>query len=665
MQSQDPDQQKNLLIAVALSMAILLGWQIFYAGPKMEEQQARERAKQEQTQTTTPRATTPDAATKLQPPVPMSEGAVPGAAAPPPLVKTRKQALAASPRLAIETPSLTGSIALKSGRIDDLVLVKYRETIDPTSPNVVLFSPANSPAPYFAEYGWVQQGGSPKKLPDRKTLWQADGDASLTPTNPVTLTWDNGEGLVFKRTLSIDDDYMIKVADAVENNSGETVTLIPYARIHRYGTPKIKGFYILHEGLIGVIGEKGLQEIDYTDAAEEGGTQTFKNATGGWLGFTDKYWASALVPSQTEPFRAQFSGHEPTSAADKASYQTDYLRQPVTIAPGQSQGVEAHLYAGAKKVDIIERYQADLKILNFDLMIDWGWFYFITKPLFYLLEAINSVVHNFGVSILILTVLVRLAFFPLANKQFASMAKMKKLQPQMEQLRERYKDDKMRQQQELMNLYKKEKVNPISGCLPILLQIPVFFALYKVLYVTIDMRQAPFFGWIQDLSAPDPTSVFNLFGLLPFAVPDFLHIGAWPLIMGITMWLQMQLNPQQPDPIQQQIFNWMPVLFTFLLASFPAGLVIYWAWSNTLSLMQQSYIMKKHGVEIHLLGNIERTFRPVASLSKQLMSAANERLPGSQASKAANDEKDDKTAKPAANGKQEPAAKTDAKKERP
>lgn len=659
MQSQDPDQQKNLWIAVALSMAILLGWQIFYAGPKMEQQQARERAKQEQAKTSAPAEET-----KSQSPVAMPKGAVPGAAAPPAPVETRKQALAESPRLAIETPSLKGSIALKSGRIDDLILMKYRETVDPTSPHVVLFSPANSPAPYFAEYGWVQQGGSPHKLPDRETLWQADGNATLTPTNPVTLTWDNGTGLVFKRTLSIDDDYMIKVADAVENKSGKTVTLIPYARIHRYGTPKIEGFFILHEGLIGVMGEEGLQEVDYVDAAEEDGTKTFKQVTGGWLGFTDKYWASALVPNQTEPFRAQFSGHEPASAGGNASYQTDYLRQPVTIAPGQSQGVEAHLYAGAKKVSIIERYQADLNIKNFDLMIDWGWFYFITKPLFYLLEAINSVVHNFGVTILILTVLVRLAFFPLANKQFASMAKMKKLQPQMEQLRERYKDDKMRQQQELMDLYKKEKVNPISGCLPILLQIPVFFALYKVLYVTIDMRHAPFFGWIKDLSAPDPTSLFNLFGLLPFAVPEFLHIGVWPLIMGITMWLQMQLNPQQPDPIQQQIFNWMPVLFTFLLASFPAGLVIYWAWSNILSLAQQSYIMKKHGVEIHLLGNIERTFRPIANISDRLVSGAKEKLQGLQAFNTATDEQEDKTAKTVDNEKKQPATETDAKDKR-
>jgi YidC/Oxa1 family membrane protein insertase len=368
MQSQDPDQQKNLLIAVALSMSVLLGWQLFYAGPKMEEQQARERAKQEQT-----RAATPDGKTKSDSPVAIPEsGAVPGAAAPPARVETRAQALTASPRLAVETPSLRGSIALKSGRIDDLVLMKYRETIDPNSPNVVLFSPANSPAPYFADYGWVQQGGTPHKLPDRESVWQPESDAPLTPTNPVKLTWDNGQGLVFQRTIFVDDDYMFKVADAVKNTSDETVTLIPYARIHRYGTPKIEGFFILHEGLIGVMGEEGLQEIDYTDAAEEDGTQTFKSVTGGWLGFTDKYWASALVPNQTELFRAQFSGQEPTSTTGKATYQTDYLLEPVTIAPGQSRGVEAHLYAGAKKVSIIERYQADLNIKNFDLMIDWN-----------------------------------------------------------------------------------------------------------------------------------------------------------------------------------------------------------------------------------------------------------------------------------------------------
>jgi len=629
MQLQDPDQQRNLLLAVVLSMAVLLGWQIFYAGPKMKEEQARQRAVEQQQTVTSPDQPPTAREGASTSPVAVPEGTVPGTAAGSALAQTREAAIADSPRLPVATPSLHGTINLKSGRIDDLVLVKYHETVDPKSPNVVLFSPASSPHPYFAEYGWVPSGPTEQKLPGRDTLWQAESGATLTPTSPVTLTWDNGQGLVFKRTISVDDEYMFKIADAVENRTGAEITLIPYARIHRYGTPKVRGYWILHEGMIGVVGEEGLQEIDYGEAVEEDGTKTFDNAVGGWLGFTDKYWAAALVPNQTTPFRAQFSGQGPRLPGDQPAYQTDYLLPAVTVASGQSQSVEARLFAGAKQVKILQHYETAGDIKQFDLLIDWGWFFFITKPLFYLMEYINSIVHNFGVTIIILTVLVRLFFFPLANKQFSSMAKMKKLQPQMEQLRERFKDDKARQQQELMELYRKEKVNPIAGCLPILLQLPVFFALYKVLFITIDMRHAPFFGWIQDLSAPDPTSLFNLFGLLPYAVPEFLHIGVWPLLMGITMWLQMQLNPQQPDPVQQQIFNWMPVVFTFLLASFPAGLVIYWAWSNILSLAQQSFIMKRQGVEIHLVGNVSRKLQSVTTMSEQAAALVKQWLPGS------------------------------------
>ena len=391
------------------------------------------------------------------------------------------------------------------------------------------------------------------------------------------------------------------------------ISLTPYARVHRYGTPKIENNWILHEGLIGVIGAQGEQRSKYANALEEP-PRTFEPATGGWLGFTDKYWASTVIPDQKAPYRATFSAQAPKLPSEQPSYQADYMRDTLKVAAGQTASIQSQLFAGAKQMKILQAYQ-NAGIQQFDLLIDWGWFFFITKPLFQLMEAINSVVHNFGVTILILTVLVRLAFFPLASKQYASMAKMKKLQPQMEQLRERYKDDKVKQQQELMDLYRREKVNPVAGCVPILLQLPVFFALYKVLFITIDMRHAPFFGWIKDLSAPDPTSLFNLFGLLPYAVPEFLHVGVWPLIMGITMWVQMQLNPAQPDPVQQQIFNWMPVLFTFLLAAFPAGLVIYWAWSNVLSLAQQSYIMKKQGAEIHLMGNISSKFKPVVSMA--------------------------------------------------
>jgi len=525
---------------------------------------------------------------------------------------TRESALSGGPRIQIVTPSLTGSIGLTGARIDDLVLAKYREKINPASPHVVLFSPASAPQPYFAEFGWISDTPS-QKVPDRETQWTRVGDGKLTPETPVTLTWDNGSGLKFQRTIAVDANYMFTVTDHVENTGAASVKLYPYARIYRYGTPLSQGYYILHEGLIGVAGEEGLQETTYKDARKPDKQKQFDNVTGGWLGMTDKYWGSALIPDQKTPYRMRLTGTASASGATD-SYQADYLLTPVTLAPGQSHVVKSNLYAGAKKVDIVEGYQEKLGIKQFDLMIDWGWFYFITKPLFYLIDWLYKLLGNFGLAILVVTVIVKAAFFPLANKSYESMAKMKKLQPEMEKLRERFKDDKARQQQELMALYQKEKINPLAGCLPILLQIPVFFALYKVLFVTIDMRHAPFFGWIKDLSAPDPTSIFNLFGLLPFAVPEYLHIGAWPLIMGITMWVQMQLNPKQPDPTQQMVFNWMPVLFTFLLATFPAGLVIYWAWNNVLSIAQQWMIMKRQGAEIPLMDNIKSTLAPVGRL---------------------------------------------------
>jgi YidC/Oxa1 family membrane protein insertase len=623
MQSQDPDQQRNLLLAVVLSMAVLLAWQVFYAGPKIREEQAARQRAIEQQQTT------------VAPGKRVGEGGVtvPGTA-PASVPLTREDALKSTPRLAIDTPSLQGSINLKGARIDDLKLIRYHVTVDPKSPHVTLFSPADAPEPYFAEYGWLPMAGQGAKLPGSDTVWTLESKDPLTPSTPAKLTWDNGEGLLFRRTISIDNDYMLSFVDEVENRSNAPVSIIPYARVHRYGTQHLESNWILHEGLIGWIGEQGEQRISYADAPEEG-TRRLEPATGGWLGITDKYWAATVIPAQQQPYVATFSGEPAATPAGKPSFQADYTLEPLTIPAGQTKAIGSHLFAGAKQASILQRYQTNLGIQQFDLLIDWGWFFFITKPLFLLMEAINSVVHNFGVTILILTVIVRLFFFPLANKQFAAMAKMKKLQPQMEQLRERYKDDKAKQQQELMDLYRREKVNPIAGCLPILLQLPVFFALYKVLFVTIDMRHAPFFGWIKDLSAPDPTSMFNLFGLLPYSVPEFLHIGVWPLIMGITMWLQMQLNPQQPDPVQQKIFNWMPVLFTFLLASFPAGLVIYWAWSNVLSLAQQYYIMKRQGVEVHLVGNLSRQYKSVKGAGGQVASLVKNRLPGGKGQAAA------------------------------
>ena len=620
MNSQnDPQDHNNLFMAVILSLAVLLGWQYFFAAPKMRQEQARrEFSKEQETQRA---GGQPQGPPGVGGPIAPPSASAPAAGQPPPAVVSREEALKLSPRLAIKTPSLEGSIALKSGYIDDLVLVKYHETADPNSAKVALLSPASAADSYFADYGWLSQGGTAVKLPDRETLWTVEKGDVLTPAAPITLLWDNGQGLVFRRTVSIDADYMFKVVDEVENRTAAEVALLPYARVHRYGIPKSQAFYILHEGLIGVSGKEGLQEITYADAIKNADPKTgivkvLENNTGGWLGITDKYWAAALIPDQKEPYRVAFSGRKGQNPSEHDSFQSEYLRGAVVIPPNARKGVEGHFFAGAKQGTLIDGYEKSLGIQQFDRMIDWGWFYFITRPLFQLMEWINSWVpsHNFGITILILTVLVRLAFFPIANKQYESMARMKKMQPEMARLKELHKDDAQRQQKEIFDLYKKEKVNPLAGCWPMFLQIPVFFALYKVLFVTIDMRHAPFAGWIKDLSAPDPTSIVNIFGLLPFAAPEFAHVGIWPLIMGITMWLQMQLNPPPPDPVQAQMFAWMPIIFTFLLASFPAGLVIYWAWSNTLSIAQQWTINKKNGAEVHLVANIKRQFCPVLRL---------------------------------------------------
>ena len=614
MQTKQPDNQKNLLAAIILSVGVLLLWQVFYAGPKMQEEQARLRqaAAEAKQSAPGPNGSVPQPTTTTGGPIPTAPGATAtGTGA----VGSRDDALKLSPRVAIDTPRLTGSIALQGGRIDDLVLRTYRDTVDPKSPNVVLFSPAQAPAPYFAEYGWVPQAGSATKVPGRDTIWTASGPTTLTPSTPVVLSWDNGAGLVFRRTIAVDPNYMFTVKDEVENKSGADVQLFPYARVFREGTPKIEGFFIQHEGLIGVIGEKGLQEHTYSNVLDDGGNQRFDKFSGGWLGFTDKYWAATLVPDQTKTYSANMAAVTKRSATVREAFQADYIAaEPTVVAPGATGGTEARLFAGAKQVNLIESY-AQFGILKFDLLVDWGWFYFITKPLYHLIDFLYHVFGNFGVAILLVTVIVKALFFPLANKSYASMAKMKKLQPEMEKLRERFKDDKARQSQELMALYQKEKINPLAGCLPILLQIPVFFALYKVLFISIDMRHAPFFGWIRDLSAPDPTSVFNLMGLLPIPpVEAFLlghTVGLWAVFMGITMWLQMQLNPQQPDPMQQAIFNWMPLLFMFMLSGFASGLVIYWAWNNTLSIAQQYVIMKRLGVDVPLVDNVRKTLAPI------------------------------------------------------
>lgn len=595
---------RNMFIAIGLSMAILIGWQFFFGIPQAEKQRQQAEQQRISQQAQQQEAPGPAPAPGASPAgIPQAGGAVPGRP------MTREQALAGTPRVAIDTPRLKGSIALRGARVDDLLLTEYHETVDPKSPNIVLLSPSGAPHPFYAEFGWTSAAGSAVAVPGPDTLWTASAPV-LTDKAPLVLTWDNGQGVVFRRTVTIDDHYMFAVKDEVENKAASAVTLYPYALVSRHGLPKVEGFYILHEGLIGVLGDAGLQEVTYSKMDKEK-PLTFA-ATGGWLGITDKYWAATVIPDQKVKVDAKFSTGTINGIQ---TFQTDYLAQPMTVEPGATIASSGQLFAGAKVVQVVDGYRTQYGIDRFDLLIDWGWFYFITKPLFLAIDWLYRLVGNFGVAILIITVALKGVFFPLANKSYASMAKMKAVQPEMTSIRERYADDKVKQQQALMELYKKEKINPVAGCLPILIQIPVFFALYKVLFVTIEMRHAPFFGWIRDLSAPDPTTLFNLFGLIPWdpsSVPvigSYLMLGAWPLIMGVTMWAQMKLNPAPPDPTQQMIFNWMPVIFTFMLAHFAAGLVIYWAWNNTLSVAQQALIMKRHGVKIELWDNIKSAFR--------------------------------------------------------
>ena len=641
---QRPEDQNNLWIALLLSMAVFLAWQYFYAGPKMREEQARQQAEKIAKGEAKDAASLPAGAT-----VPAAAGAAATSVRSGVIrAANREAAILLSPRVAIETPSLKGSIGLKGGRIDDLSLVKFHEKVDPASPTIVLFAPTEAPQAYFADYGWTADGEGNIALPGRDTLWTNASGTTLTPTTPVVLTWDNGAGLAFKRTIALDPDYMFKITDEVENKSASALTLRPFGRIFRDGPVNQQANWILHEGLIGFVGETGLVEKTYDSFAKKdekrvGINETLQDQTGGWLGITDKYWAAALIPPQNAKFNAKFSAAQKRAASEPDEFETRFETAPVAIAPGAKAESASLLYAGAKQVSLIEGYEDKLGIKKFNLMIDWGWFYFVTKPMFHAMEAINTVTHNFGLTIIAITLLVKGLFFPLANKSYESMAKMKKLQPEMEKIKERFKDDKERQSKELMGLYQKEKINPLAGCLPMLLQIPVFFGLYKVLYGTIDMRHAPFFGWIKDLSAPDPTSLFNAFGALPIDLPAGLMIGIWPLIMGVTMWLQMQMNPPQPDPVQQQVFQWMPVMLTVMMASFPAGLVIYWAVNNTLTMAQQMVINKRLGVEIHLKDNIIRQWQDITGFFAGLMGKELPTQPGAGKSKSEPQKKNEKT----------------------
>ena len=613
--------QKNTILAIVLSALVLIVWQVYFGMPQMDKQkQIQQQQAQERSQQPPALPSQTPGAVPQTPPAPGTAPQAPaqgGTLAP--QTMSRDAALAASPRVRIDTPSLSGSIALKGGRIDDLSLVKYRETVDPNSPPIVLLAPSGSPHPFYAEFGWSAPSGASVKLPDADTLWQQQGSGALSVGRPVTLVYDNGQGLQFRRTIAVDDKYLFTIKDEVINNSAAPVTLYPFGLISRHGTPQTLGYYILHEGLIGVFGDKGLQEETYANIEKQKSISF--TATNVWLGITDKYWAATLLPDTKTQVQAKFSTG--TIGNNIKTYQSDYLGPAQTIAPGSTAVVDGRLFAGAKEVSVVDGYDQQLALNKFDRLIDWGWFYFITKPLFLAMDWIYRHVGNFGVAILIVTVIIKIFFFPLANKSYASMAKMKAVQPEMMAIRERFADDKMKQQQAMMELYKKERINPVAGCLPIVIQIPVFFALYKVLFVTIEMRHAPFFGWIKDLAAPDPTTVFNLFGLIPWDpshVPmlgPFLMLGIWPLIMGVTMWFQMKLNPPPPDPTQAMIFNYMPIIFTFMLASFPAGLVIYWAWNNTLSVAQQSVIMHKHGAKIELWDNLKSTWESLKGLFKK------------------------------------------------
>jgi YidC/Oxa1 family membrane protein insertase len=604
------DDQKNLFLALLLTGLVLIAWYIF-ALPQVEKQRPLAQQPQQQAQPL-PNAS-PAAPPQGAPGVPQAPAAG--------VTLTRDAALTASPRIRIETPRLDGSLALMGGRIDDLSLTQYRETVDPHSPPIVLLAPSGSPHPFYAEFGWIGAGGSTLKVPGADTLWHQEGAGNLSPDHPVVLVYDNGEGLVFHRTVGVDDKYLFTIKDDVVNNGSTAVTLYPYALISRHGTPETSGYSVLHEGLIGKFGDQALQEMTYANMKKEKAPKIFE-ATNAWLGITDKYWAATLLPDTDVQVHAEFS-HSAAVGLDR--FQTDYRLDAQTIAPGGTGTADARLFAGAKEVATVGinfpgvglgGYNEALGLNHFDLLIDWGWFFFITKPMFLAMDFFFHLVGNFGLAIMIVTVLIKLVFLPLANKSYASMAKMKAVQPEMQAIRTRFAEDKVKQQQAMMDLYKKEKINPVAGCLPIAIQIPFFFSIYKVLVVTIEMRHAPFFGWIHDLSATDPTNLFNLFGLIPFdptvlpAVGSFLHLGLWPTIMGITMFLQMKLNPPPPDPAQQVVFNWMPVIFTFMMANFSAGLVIYWAWNNTLSVAQQSFIMSRHGAKIELWSNLKALFIP-------------------------------------------------------
>lgn len=553
-------ENRNVLVAVILSTLVIMIWQFEYADQYTEQENIQTQT--EQVDQNKPIAPSLDKNIKVEKKI------------------SREDAIKDVERVSFENDKIKGSISLTGALIDDVILKNYNVDQTTDSKKVVLLNPKQINDSYFLETGWATSGN--ETVPDNQTKWEVKGNQTLKPNQPITLEWNNQKGLTFLKKIEIDDEYLITVNEEVKNNSNQKVDLFHYAQISRKEKPDISNFYILHEGLIGVFDEN-LKEEDYDDIEED--KQSFKGSKG-WLGITDKYWLTAIIPEKGKKFNAEFS-------YDK-SFKANYIiTDPTTINVSKSGSNISKIFIGAKEVSVVDGYAEKQGIHKFDLAIDWGWFYFFTKPLFFVIDYLFKFSGNFGVAIILLTAGVRLLFFPLANYSFASMAKMKALQPEMQRLKDLYKDDKQKIQLEMMNLYKKEKVNPVSGCLPVLIQIPFFFAIYKMLFVTIEMRHTPFYGWIQDLSAADPTSIFNLFGLIPWDPPSFLMIGAWPIIMGVTMYIQQKLNPAPPDPVQAKIFMFFPFILTIMLASFPSGLVIYWSVNNILTMAQQYVIIRK------------------------------------------------------------------------
>lgn len=561
-------EMKNLVLALVLATATMVGWQYFYERPRMEKMPPAAQAM--------PLKTAPAVAHEE-------------------IAAKEPKATKAAPTIEVRSDRLHGSISLRGARFDNLTLAQYRETIKKKSPEVTLLSPMGSELPYFLETGLLADKGV--KAPGANTLWTADRTV-LTEKEPVTLSWSNGQGLTFEKKIALDDAYMFTITTTVKNSGGEAVTLYPYGLISRAYDDNKKHVYFMHEGPLGVANNV-LNDVSYKELREDG-DKKFEQSTG-WIGMTDKYWLTAIIPSPDAAFDTRYS-HQPKDGAHD-HYQVDMRGAALEVPANGEATSSVHVFAGAKEVKLLDAYRLQYSIPLFDRAVDFGSLYFLTKPIFHVLSYFHSLVGNFGIAILMLTLCIKTLLFPLASKSMTAMAQMKQLTPKMQELRERHGHDKMKMNQEMMALYKRESVNPMSGCLPLLLQIPVFFALYRVLYTTLEMRHAPFFGWIKDLSSPDPTSIINLFGLLPFDVsnlPNFLHIGIWPIIMCVTMILQQRLNPKPADEVQAAVMQYMPFIFLFMFAGFPAGLVIYWAWNNTLTILQQLYInsrLKKKGLK--------------------------------------------------------------------